>query len=666
MVRLKALHTVCPSLCCLLILESAAAQEHRPSMSTFWVPRVPPHCSYNIRCRIDTLQNVLIGSEVVRFTNPGHQAMDRLALDWSVNGHQTIRIKRNGKVLPLLVDSAQGDLTSPIMISLPEPLPGGSSMELECTFSQTLPQLGTQNKILLTNWFPRLWWGIKTQDEFAVHIDAPASYALATSGRYDSISSSYRARNIVNFGLFLGKGLNVAETSAGDVLVRCLYTTKATTCAQLILHTAVDAINFYRQRYGFYPYRSLNIVPGYDQPYGGYNAATSISVIHGEERMSEKPEIHWQWITAHEIGHMYWGEYVMEKDDPGWLWIGLGIYGDREYIRARGLSLQMHHSLMNRYIQGVRDHVNTTVAVTPDQRDDADFDFNNIVTHGKGFSIISALANYLGKETFNRIYLRCLKEFGGDRLGTEEFQTVCEEESGENLGWFFDAWVRSNQYLSYQIASRLCVREKDNYVSTIVIERLGTMKMPVPVACYFEDGTSQQAMTGRLLDVNTLHFVSKAPLIRARVDPDSELAMVVPPPEITQDELVKRINRLPWSGAGKEALTLYTKARELQPKDDFSWFKLGMLLYDGFYYNEALDAFQNTSAASADSSNTRFGSLVWQGHILDILGRRGEAVEKYRAALVIDADQAMRHSQYDMLIDRRWVKERLKTPFQRK
>jgi hypothetical protein len=385
--------------------------------------------------------------------------------------------------------------------------------------------LRDQDKVTLVTWFPRLWWGIETHDDFDVKIDVPPTYAIATSGRFNNTSRYYEARAAASFGVFLGKHMRVAEKSSGDVLIRCLFTDKGEECARLVLKTAVDAVNFYRSWLGFYPFRSLSIVPGYDSPVGGYPAATSLAVIHGEERMSEKPAIHWRWITAHEIDHMYWGQFVLDKDSPGWLWIGMGIYGDREYIRARGLSLQMHRELMARYIQGVREHVNTTVAITPEQRSDVDFDFNNIVTHGKGFSIVSALAIYLGKDTFDRIYRRCLRRFGERRMGLAGFQTVCEAESGEDLTWFFDQWVRSNRYLSYQITSQDCVRRNGKYVSTIRVERTGTLSMPVPVVAYFQDGTSLQKSTERLEDINLLKFESSAPLQRVAVDPDSELVL---------------------------------------------------------------------------------------------------------------------------------------------
>lgn len=65
-------------------------------------------------------------------------------------------------------------------------------------------------------------------------------------------------------------------------------------------------------------------------------------------------------------------------------------------------------------------------------------------------------------------------------------------------------------------------------------------------------------------------------------------------------------------------------------------------------------------------SDWRFMGLVWQGHLLDLLGRRTEAVASYQQALKVPGEPSMQHSQYNLVIDKQWVEQRLKTPFERK
>jgi len=69
---------------------------------------------------------------------------------------------------------------------------------------------------------------------------------------------------------------------------------------------------------------------------------------------------------------------------------------------------------------------------------------------------------------------------------------------------------------------------------------------------------------------------------------------------------------------------------------------------------------------SASDTDWAFAALVWQGHLLDLMGRRAEAVTQYQEALKVPGAPKMQHSQYNLTIDKPWVEERLKTPFERK
>ena len=76
---------------------------------------------------------------------------------------------------------------------------------------------------------------------------------------------------------------------------------------------------------------------------------------------------------------------------------------------------------------------------------------------------------------------------------------------------------------------------------------------------------------------------------------------------------------------------------------------------------EALEAFRN----DFKQSPTSFSSLVWQGHLLDLMNRREEALRCYKEALEMKPTSWVRHDQYGIKIDLDWIKERLRTPFQR-
>jgi tetratricopeptide (TPR) repeat protein len=626
----------------------------------YWVPRQPPRAKYVIDSSLEVGETFCLkGTEAIRFVNTTAKPMQTLAITWFRAGEQTMEIVANGRrvALPTPVTSF------PQAFVLAEPVGPGETVELAVEFRVSLPAPGSVPERLgpVDEW-PHLWWGFETQDDYDVRLDVPDAYSvIVTSGRLDSQTGRYRAEAVPSFGFFLCKGHEVMEGQAGDVLVRCIYKPEHKECATLLHETAIDVINFYREWLGFYPYDILTIIPGMDRPAGGYPVATNIVSIHGMGRMEEKPELHWRWITAHEIGHQYWSRYVMEKDRPGWLWIGLGIYADREYCRARGLGNDKHRELMERYIRGVREGLDTTVSRSQEEEGQIKFDFNNVVIHGKGFSIISALDCLMGHEVFERAYQRCLREFAGQRFGEHELRAVCEEESGEELGWFFDQWVNSSKFLSYEITEQRCEEKDGGYVTTAEVKCQGDLQMPVPVVARFADGSSQRAFTNRLREEDTVRFVSDSKLEEVRIDPEGALPMVVPPPP----RPAMAISKLPWVGAGEAALDAFKQAQEGKLSDAGKWLKLGMALYDGKYYTEALEAFREMQTQAANGSSAACAALVWQGHLLDLLDRRDEALKCYKEAMKNVDSLDMRHDQYKMRLNRQWVEKRLKEPFVR-
>jgi len=632
----------------LLFTATAAARVN------FWAPLNPPRARYSIQVKFVAETSRLEGSETIRFRNDARQPIGRLALEWFGD---TLRVRANG----VPVAPSPGN-PSVALFDLPRPVGQGGQIELAVDFGAPFRLNPRTGNGITSSLSPHLWWGFGTLDDYEVRLEVPDGYAVATSGRYDSRTGVYKGEGTRAFGLFIGKGYESAEADAGDVHVRAVFTAKGRPCAELLLKTAVDVIGFYRQQFGFYPHRSLSIVPGMDRPAGGYPPATALVAIHGQERVAERPEAHWRWITAHEIGHMYWSNFVLAQgpEDLNWLMVGLGIHADRAYRRARGITEA--GVLEQNYVSGAKQGLDTTMDVTDEQMDAIHWDFNNTVEHGKSSAFLDALESVLGEETFAAIYRRCLKDYAGKQLGWREFQRVAEMVSGQDLDWFFEEWVRSSSSANYRVAGQECSPAGGLFNCTVRVERLGLLRMPVTVAARFQDGSEQRAATERLADLDELKFQAKSPLKDVALEPESVVAMIDSPLD-RRRILASKISEMPWTGVGDAALEAYRQAGESKVEDGFTWFKLGLLLYDGRHYPEALDAMTRLSSSDPDWG---FAALVWQGHLLDLLGRRTEALARYQEALKVPGSPRIQHSQYNLVIDKSWVEERLKTPFERK
>ena len=653
----------------LSLLVTSGVAPRAVSGSDLVVPLDPPRGLYTIdgTVRFESGAAVVSGVEEIVLTNNSPQPLTRLAFDWSPGPQHAMEVSVGGIPARLLSHGADNE-ESLVLVTLPESIGSGQELRVSVRFESTYTIEPKENKHLWTSWFPRIDWGVRTQDDFVLRIDYPSEYAFASSARHDPASDTWRARGVERFGLFLMRDAEVLEQQVGDVGVRVVHTPDGLDAARLIMATAVDVVRFYRERFGFYPSDHIDIIPGEEEPMGGYPAATSLVVIHGMERMSERPELHWRWITAHELGHQYWLEHVMSdsRQQWGWLMIGLGIWVDREYVRDRGYAPDKHVELLGRYTDGVREGLDTRADLHDDYQETVSFDFNNVVVHGKGFAIISALDFLLGDGVFDRIHSRSLQQFGGRVMTAHDFQSVCEEESGQDLDWFFDQWVRSSRFLSYEITSRESAPSGDGYRTEIQVARRGTLDMPVPVTVSFADGTEQTARTDRRRAISTLRFDSAAPLTDAVIDAEGELAMVVPPPRLEEIELRRKLSNLPSTADIAALPAMLERALAMDIRHSLFWGQLGRKLYDWKLYEESLAVFQRRAALLEEmQSEWVVSAYGWQGLLLDLLGRREEALAIYRKALEHEVDREFAYDGDPVTIQRAWLQERLETPFTR-
>ena len=656
---------------CLFPKPQAIAQALQAPL-TFWSPLNAPPVHYRIEGRIQGTSTLDAEfSETIDFTNTTGRTIQRLALNGVSECEHEPEITAKGFVIETVSRDEQGKILSPVSLTLTPPLAANAALHLDIKASCRIDNSAPEEDIF-QHWYPQIWWGHATGDAYDVKIAAPEGYVLFTSGRQDPKTGWNHQEHVRDFGLFLAKNVQVKEAEAGDVLVRVVFRPKGAECAQLLSTTAVDVITFYRKRFGVFPYSSLTIIPGGADPVGGYPVSSAIVAIHGEETFDPKADdTHWRWITAHEIGHQYWSEYVLSPgpDTLGWLLIGLGLYADREYSRPRGINHQ-HRDMMNGYIEGVRHGYDTTAGRTPEQEDALEWDYNNIVVHDKGLSIISALATVMGKATFDRAYVRVLKEFAGRPMSSDDFEKLCEQESGQDLRWFFDQWVRSDRFLSYQITSEHCQEETGIYQCQVKVKCLGTLKMPVPVAAEFEDGTHQTQSTDPWADVSVLTFRNNSPMKSARLDPDDDLALVVPPPAMTKAKLEEAIDQLGGTGSEAQALDLFRQAKDTAGVSQSDWLKLGLALYQGVHYAEAMEALtRGEQTVNGGPGEWRFACIAWQGAIMDLQNRRSEALERYQLSLELLKPYPwlkVKIDKYGVSIDLPWIQDRLKTPFQRK
>ncbi|MFC2160426.1 M1 family aminopeptidase [Acidobacteriota bacterium] len=637
---------------------------------SYFVPKNPPSAQYTLEAECTMAENSIVvnGSGTIQFSHFSRRPLSAIALEWRGKSKDSLVVCFEGEKL----EKMYPDSLNPILhfYSLPQAVNMNENVTLDIRYSNGY-QIRDNGEISLQVWYPKLWWdGLPTRDSFRVKFDEPDGYVTASSGRQNKKTGAYESPGVTTrFAFWLSKNVQVEEQESAGVMIRVLFTEKGKECALLCLETAADVIKYFKDFHGVFPSDSLTIIPGASRPMGGYPYASGLVVIHGQEAFSDVPELHWKWITAHEIGHQYWGEYVMSDENPddyteSWLMIGMGIMADRMWVEENGLEDDKHSSFFNRFLDGQKNYFDTTADAPESLKVQQEYDRNNVLIHGKGYSIVSALRSVLGNNQFLKTYLRCVDEFAGKRMNYRDLWAIAEEESGENLKWFFEQWVRSSKYLCYQITSTNSRSEGKDFITEITVEPCGeTILMPMDLKATFKDGSSQFARIDRYSSLSKTVFRSSSEIVEATLDPLSQLAILEKPLPILPKELPSKVRNLSYNGNWDEGIDLYKLAIESDAQDYQIWFKLGMVIFEGGYLDESFTCFERILDQNAPSDYI-FMAKTWFGNIRDAQGKRDEAIKLYKIALEgAPNDSGWRHDQFGIQSSREWIESRLKTPF---
>ena len=181
--------------------------------------------STEIECTIDPAASRIAGVETVRLANTARLPLQRLAFEWMTGGDRKLAVSEGDNTL---ATTPAGSL---LQFDLRAPLPPGKTVTLRVEFSFQ-PGVKWDRPVTLQRWHPRLWWGFESHADYVVRLKTPDGFALATSGRRDEGSDTWRGIGIRVFGLFLARGMDVVSADAGGVQVRALFTPAGAECAR--------------------------------------------------------------------------------------------------------------------------------------------------------------------------------------------------------------------------------------------------------------------------------------------------------------------------------------------------------------------------------------------------------------------------------------------------
>ncbi len=281
-----------------------------------------------------------------------------------------------------------------------------------------------------------------------MHTDIPISGAILRreplpDGQW---ALTCAAANIPDFGMILSKADKWITANQGDVTINCFYA-QDKAVADWMLKSAGEVVEFYQHFYGFYPDNHLNLVVR-NRPMsgpGGFPIGSNIVLVDDTLAQSEEKTL---WAISHEIGHEYWGSNQL-VGTPSWLCLGMGLWGDRQFMDSKHLQGQ-HSQMLSDLNLALREGQNSRLEdCTP--QDMVNHMDDNSLGHAKGYCIAGMLEYVCGRPAMVEIAKTTLQTYAHKPLTTGQFAALCQKVTGQDLSWFFHQWAKTNDSLNYAI-----------------------------------------------------------------------------------------------------------------------------------------------------------------------------------------------------------------------
>jgi aminopeptidase N len=296
------------------------------------------------------------------------------------------------------------------------------------------------------------WWSCKDDpadkaDSVFIALTVPAGLTAVSNGRLISISDLDPTRTtfywqtnypISTYLVSLAVSNYVAIhdwyiTSSGDSMPVDYYVyPEHFEAAQEDLNITVDLIAFYASIFGEYPFLhekyGLAIFP-----WGG---AMEHQTITSYGSFLIRGDHYFDYINAHELAHQWFGDCITIRSWAHiWLNEGFASYAEalwEEHVHGKSAYLNYMKSQERANFSGSLYVTDTT---------DINALFSTTV-YDKGSWVLHMLRGVLG----DSLFFTSLKTYAthpdlmyGNAL-TEDFQSICEQVSGQDLNWFFNQW----------------------------------------------------------------------------------------------------------------------------------------------------------------------------------------------------------------------------------
>jgi len=341
---------------------------------------------------------------------------------------------------------------------------------------------------------------VDTSIDFDVWVDIYDS-TYFQSDTLERRTVTFLAENVHDFAWVASKNFLYEGGKHNDIAVHVLYDKgRGEKWTKDVLARSIRAISWLEEKFGKYPYPQVTTT---DRIKGG-GMEYPMLVMNGRES---------EGLIVHEYGHIYfYGILANNEVDDAWLDEGFTTTQTTHYLMNRyghhGFDLSLDEDraeFPKKYWPlGHSLHSDQWSAISfmrsghDENISRASYLFNNGYAYSRNAYTKPALMltelKYILDD--DSLYYGAMQHYYDKwklkHVNEQRFVDAIEEYTGEELDWFFDAWLHTTHHLDYGISSFKKTNKDGKWTIDLGIESKGTRFMPLLVETTFEDGTTDR------------------------------------------------------------------------------------------------------------------------------------------------------------------------------
>ncbi len=417
----------------------------------------------------------------------------------------------------------------------------------------------------------------------------------------------------------------------------------------------IDAYHAFTDWFGPFDTNEVHIVApsgirGGHGAFMGMTAEASYFRMDKSERLTPSGKFFTQ-TPVHELAHSCWPESY-----------GRGT----KFLRESLSNFATWHLARDRYglnifngtLQGLRERAQVDYPLFHATGDEEQFAYE------KGPLVLDVLRQEMGDDVFFRALKEYVRRYRNNWVTFIDFVSVCNEVSQRDWMPFFYQWCYAKGCPGYRLVEFESKQGPNGWETAVTIRNTGTGIIRCPLELRMDGAVQEELFAIPGGREKTFLYSTAQKVVDVAIDP----RQTVYQEDLTEkrkspEYLVKSVGYGPASN--REIAARYDATWLEQLGDAWLLCKTGFALYDVKRYEEALTVFEKMEEEAVGDQFITSVALIWQGHMLDLLGRRPEAVARYKKVAGMGLDEnTMRHDQFGIAyVPSPYARERINTPF---